>query len=239
MSRIQRASPIRLAIMLVSVTFALTVACTNPGGGWIDEGDDAFARGDFAAAVESYQRAAVEAPDSAEPYYNAGNSLIRRQENEAAAEHLEQALKTAGPDLAADAAFNLGNAYFEAGDFEAAAAAYVDSLRVDPGDPDAKHNLELALRRAVEQQADEEGEEGEEGDQSGGDDAQERQAAEAGDGERADEGGAETQAEAQQQEALTEEQARQLLDAIAQDAETLQQRLQYDGREPARPAQDW
>ena len=41
-------------------------------------------------------------PVSGQVYYNTGNALIRQQENEDAARHLQQALKTADPELAAD-----------------------------------------------------------------------------------------------------------------------------------------
>lgn len=229
------------AIALIAAMLA--AACVSPQGALLDEGNAAFETGDFDAAAQSYQKAQVESPDVAEPYYNAGNALLRRQENEDAVRHLQQALKTADPELTSDAAFNLGNAHFEQGDFDAAVEAYKESLRVDPGAPDAKHNLELALQRAEEQQQDEtQTEDGEEEEDARGGEQD----------ERPDEGQDEEETEPAdeppqpgespqdtQDDALTEEQARRLLDALAQDAEALQQRLQFNGGDPRRPAQDW
>jgi tetratricopeptide (TPR) repeat protein len=64
---------------------------------------------------------------------------------------LEQALKTAGPDLAPAASYNLGNARFTAGDFAGAVEAYKQTLRVAPRNADAKFNLELAWREQQRQ----------------------------------------------------------------------------------------
>ena len=45
---------------------------------------------------------------------------------------------------------NLGNARLRAGRRGAAIASYVRALRLDPGDPDARHNLELARTQNVD-----------------------------------------------------------------------------------------
>ncbi len=236
--RARRGTLIAKFALLLGVA-VLAAACTSSQGALLDEGNEAFVRGDFSEALESYNKAEVDSPDEPEPYYNTGNALIRRQENEDAARHLQQALKTADPELAANAAFNLGNAHYELGDFDAAAAAYIESLRLDPGAPDAKHNLELALQRVAEQEAtDPQDEEGQQDDEQQGDEEEDPADGE----EEQDDEGAEgdDQGEpAPQDEALTEEQARQLLDALTQDAETLPQRLQFNGGDPRRPAQDW
>jgi Ca-activated chloride channel family protein len=222
--------------MLAVFAAILAAACASSQSELLEDGNEAFVQGDFDEALESYHKAEVDAPDEPEPYYNAGNSLIRRQENEDAARHLQQALKTADPELAVDAAFNLGNAHFELGDFDAAAEAYIESLRLDPGAPDAKHNLELALQRGQEQgSTDPQDEEGEQSDPQEGE--EEEDSTDGQDSEESDEQDPSDPSE--QNEALTEAQARQLLDALMQDSEALQQHLQFNDGDPSRPAQDW
>ncbi len=226
---------VRLTILAVFAAI-LAAACASSQSKSLEDGNEAFVQGDFDEALESYHKAEVDAPDEPEPYYNVGNSLIRQQKNEDAVRHLQQALKTSDPDLVVDAAFNLGNAHFELGDFDAAAEAYIESLRLDPGAPDAKHNLELALQRGQEQgSTDPQNEEGEQSDPQGGED--EDDSTDGQDSEESDEQDPSDPSE--QNEALTEEQARQLLDALTQDSEALQQRLQFNGGDPRRPAQDW
>ena len=48
--------------------------------------------------------------------------------------------------------YNLGNAQFQLRDFTAAIESYESSLRLNPHDADAKHNLALALQLLKEQQ---------------------------------------------------------------------------------------
>ncbi len=211
-------------------------ACASPQSELVGQGNEAFEQGDFDAATQRYQWAEVEAPDTSEPYYNAGNSLLRQDRAEEAARHLEQALGSAGHELGADAAFNLGNAYFESGDYAAAIEAYADSLRRAPEEMDAKHNLELALQRMQQDQVEAE-ESPDPVDQSDGEDEdqpdpqQQREEDQAGD---------ETESSlTEQQEVLTEEQAHRLLEALSQDAETLEQRLQFGTGRSLEPAQDW
>jgi len=76
---------------------------------------------------------------------------VDRLQARAAEPLLEQAVKTAGPDLAAAASYNLGNARFTAGDFAGAVEAYKQTLRVAPRNADAKFNLELAWREQQRQ----------------------------------------------------------------------------------------
>jgi tetratricopeptide (TPR) repeat protein len=76
---------------------------------------------------------------------------VDRLQARAAEPLLEQAVKTAGPDLAAAASYNLGNARFTAGDFTGAVEAYKQTLRVAPRNADAKFNLELAWREQQRQ----------------------------------------------------------------------------------------
>jgi Ca-activated chloride channel homolog len=234
-------------ITLVALILAVfAAACTSSQAALVDDGNEAFVQGNFTDALQSYRKAEVDAPDEPEPYYNTGNVLIRQQENEDAARHLQQALKTADPELAAAVAFNLGNAHYEVGDFDAAAEAYIESLRLDPGAPDAKHNLELALQRVREEQEQEpDPQEEQDGDQQDPEqsDEEEEDAEEGPDDEEGEEGEDGDEQDVpnptEQQEALTEEQARQLLDALTQDTEALQQRQLLNGGEPGRPAQDW
>lgn len=229
-----------LLALSIGIGAALSVlsaaSCASPQSELVGQGNRAFEQGDFDAATQRYQRAEVEAPDISEPYYNAGNSLLRQDRADDAARHLEQALRNAGHELSADAAFNLGNAYFESGDYAAAAQAYADSLRRAPEEIDAKHNLELALQKMEQDQVEteeapdpEEQGEGEDEDQPNPQEQPEE-----------DRSGDETESSLpQQQEVLTEEQAHRLLEALSQDAETLEQRLQFGTGRSLDPAQDW
>jgi tetratricopeptide (TPR) repeat protein len=83
--------------------------------------------------------------------FNAGTAHLGARQSDAGT-LLEQAAKHAPADLAADALYNLGNARLEAQDARGAIDAYKSALRAQPDQPNAKRNLELALRLLEEQQ---------------------------------------------------------------------------------------
>ena len=89
-------------------------------------------------------------PDDARPFYNIGNLLHDRGEWDAA----EQSYRDAGPRaderLAGRIDYNLGNTRFKKGDLQGAREAFLQALRADPENEDAKFNLELTQRRLDE-----------------------------------------------------------------------------------------
>ncbi|HEX6040975.1 tetratricopeptide repeat protein [Longimicrobium sp.] len=129
------------------------------GGGALAEGDRAFRRGDYARAADAYRRALADGDSSATVRYNLGTALLRLNRHEEARPHLEAAARLRGrADLPVRAEYNAGNA-----DLAPVAAGrvpqaqrrerllraighYRRALMRNPGDADAKWNLELAQR---------------------------------------------------------------------------------------------
>lgn len=210
-------------------------------------GNERFEEQDYDEALAEYRQAQVENPDLAAPYYNAANAYNRQAQLEAVQAQAQQALKTANPDLAAQAWYNLGNAYFDAEQWPPAIAAYQEALRLTPSDQDAKHNLELALQKLEEQeqQEQEQQEQQEQEQEQQEQQEQEQQEQEQQEQEQAQEQEQQEQeqqaesAEQSPEEGMTPEQAMQLLQALM-GSETLQERLQEMYVAPAPPPeQDW
>ena len=244
----------RLLLCLAISALALS-ACAPDVVRHNNAGNDHFDESAYDDAIAEYQLAQVDEPDLAEPYYNAANAYNRQSQIEAALAQTEQALKTANPELAAQAWYNLGNAFFDAEQWPQAVEAYKESLRLQPGDLDAKHNLELALQKLQEQEQqeqeqeqeqDQEDQEQEQQEQESGDEQQEQEQDEQagatpesqpGEGQETPQPSGEPQ---EATEGMTEEQAIQLLQALLGDSQTLQERLQeiYQAPGPASD-QDW
>ena len=241
---------------VVVLAVLLTAACGRAGPQLIEAGNRAFEEQDYEAAAQSYQQAREEAPDLAEPRYNEANAHYRNGELELAQSAYESALLDAEAELEQHGVFNLGNTFFKSENLAEAIDAYKEALRLDPGDTDAKYNLELALAQLqTQEQAEEQQDGGEPGEQNGGDpDEAERtppEQREQSEQEQAESAQAQSQGEEDEQEPtgaterttpqeLTEEQALQLLESVARNTETLQSRLQQvfvaSGQ---RPEQDW
>jgi len=223
-------------------------------------GNALYSQGDYSGALQAYQAAQVADPSLPQPYYNAASALAQTGELEAALQSLQQALKSADPDLTAEAYYNLGNVYFEMEQYQDAVTSYQQTLLLRPDDRDARYNYELALSRvfpvtptALEQQTNpEQGEtdpnvtptnnpgaldgptptpppqEGppdptlppqDGGDQSGDTDS--------------------LTPTPQPEGPLSVEEARQLLDSVQQDQQTLQQYLNDISTPSEPPAEDW
>ncbi len=96
--------------------------------------------------------AQVKNPGKPEVLYNLGNSLIKQKKYSQGVQSLRQSANKGDKAIRENSWYNTGNALFEAGHFKDSAEAFVQSLKLDPSDKDAKHNLELALLKLKEQQ---------------------------------------------------------------------------------------
>ncbi len=240
-----------LPILLLAV-LALA-SCGQSAEKLNNEGNEAFANQDYEGAMMAYHQAQEEAPELAEPHYNAANTHYRQADYEQAQQEIEQALVSEegqGP-LDQNSYYNLGNVFFQTEQYETAIEAYKEALRLDPDDLQAKQNLELALRQLQHQQQeqqqqdrDQQDHDQENQDQQGQGQDQDQQ-----DPDRNQD--QQNQAQDQQQDAqaggqpqeirgLTEEQARQLLEAAAKGTESLEEFLQQFLVFPgAPPVEDW
>ena len=121
----------------------------------------AAGRGDYAAAVEQYQKGLAADPQSFEGWNNLAAALLEQHRAEEAGAALERALQIRPQDP--DALFNLGIARGLTGDLAGAADAYASVVALVPDDAEAQFRLGLiavrlgqrergvpALKRALE-----------------------------------------------------------------------------------------
>ncbi|MEQ1745342.1 MAG: tetratricopeptide repeat protein [Saprospiraceae bacterium] len=117
------------------------------------DGDRSYERSNFGEAEQAYRRAGEKKPDDPKVKYNLGNALYRQGSYPEAEKLFEQSAKTAkNPALKADALHNLGNASLLQEKYEQAVQAYENSLRLRPGDPETKANLQLAKKKWQQEQ---------------------------------------------------------------------------------------
>lgn len=275
---------------LVIASGLLLAACGAPAEKLNQEGNQAFSEQAYLEALDLYQSAQVESPELAEPYFNAANTFYRQGDYPAALEQMQMALQYVDEaSLAKSSLFNLGNSLYNSQDLDRAVESYTRALLLDPGDQDAKYNLELALQQQEQEQQQEQQEnqedsqneekseseeesgegdeseneqEGEQDDQSQdkenqdqenqNEDTEQSQENDSQNEMQHGEGNGQPQQDEQSQDGdqpsqipppgqrMTEEQARQLLAALADNMETLQEHLgQYLFARQAPPVQDW
>ena len=137
---------LRHLIALTAVVLLL-MACGQMPDQINNSGHDPYASGDYAAALEAYESARDGVPTAAEPHYNIGNTLYRMGQFDGSINDYDESLKYATNDLRSRGFFNRGNAAFQMQQYLQAVEGYKEVLRMNPDDLDAKHNLELALRQ--------------------------------------------------------------------------------------------
>jgi Ca-activated chloride channel family protein len=144
-----RLLPQAVAPLLLVVLF-VAGGCGSAASDLIADGNAAYERGDYQAALEAYQRAQAEAPDRPQAHVNAGLALHQLGEPERAVVETRRALPVDDLLLAARIHYNLGGHWFALHRYAEAVSEYRQALILNPDDRDAKHNLELAQRRLDE-----------------------------------------------------------------------------------------
>lgn len=229
------------AAVVILVTALVTLGSASPVSA--SSARDAlklYDEGDYLGALAKFREELEKSP-SPSLYYDVGNSLYRLDKFEEAVRHYMGSVEEAGPSLEMNARYNTGNCLFNDGNMEGAIEQYIEALKLNPADEDAKHNLELALRRLQEsQQSPQEGQggNGEQQDESRNDESAESQDENRGgegdqEGESQDQGrigeeqGEETPERPDSREVdqsrsrFSEEEAKRLLEALAGDEKDL------------------
>lgn len=247
-------------LLILMTCLAFSAACAANVAEQNAAGNRRYRAEDYEAALRAYQAAMVDAPDRPEAYYNAASALAGMEQFSLAVAALEQAIHTGDEGLIARAHYNLGNVYFLMGDFDRAAAAYQQTLLLNPDDDDARYNLELTLRRrlpatptAIEQQTQPEmGETDPEttptNEPAGQDgptptpppqDITPEPSATPDSGEQADAGDDPSTPVPRDGGEMTIEQAERLLDSVQQDQQALRQFLQQPASSGEPGERDW
>ena len=143
----------RLAVFAIAVILtglanlqAESVASKNK------EGNRLFAQGKYEDAEKAYLEAQVNSPGRSEVLYNLGNSLIKQKKYDRGMQALRQSMSKGDKGIKENSWYNSGNAMFSIGKFKDSAEAFIQALKLDPADKDAKHNLELALMQLKQQE---------------------------------------------------------------------------------------
>ena len=140
-----------LALLLVFASGAAAAVQAASVASRNRQGNRLYTEGKYQEAEKAYLEAQAAEPSRPELIYNLGNTLLKQKKYDQAVQALNQAAGKGKRGLQGSAWYNLGNALFETGKYRNAADAYVQTLRINPADRDAKQNLELALRKLQEQ----------------------------------------------------------------------------------------
>lgn len=214
----------------------------------VREGNRLYEEGRFDEAHQRYLEALREDPNSPIIRFNEGNALYQTEEFQRALDAYRLAAETGDERLKAQAWYNLGNVLYRQQELGESIEAYKESLRLDPDDSDAKHNLELALQQ-LQQQQQQEQEQDQQNEQQNQDqqdqqqqqeeqDEQEDQEQQQQSSENSEEEEQQEQQQQQQPSEMSREEAERLLQAIDENPEEIN-RQRRSGRVRVRSRREW
>jgi Ca-activated chloride channel homolog len=216
------------------------------------EGNRLFAEGKYEEAEKAYLEAQVKSPGKPEILYNLGNSLIKQEKYPQGIQALQQSADKGDDRIKTNSAYNTGHALYSKGDYKGSAEAFIETLKLDPEDRDAKHNLELALRKLKEQEQKQQNKNGDPNDpgdqrqQQSKDNEGEQSPSEEENRQRADmQNDREKQAKMKpeptvaREGSISREQARQILDAMRNQELDQQRKLMESRSRPGSNERDW
>jgi tetratricopeptide (TPR) repeat protein len=140
------------AVLLLVLVFAATT-----GQIWRDkvsrknaEGNSLYQQKNYPGALDKYVEANDGKARRPELAYNLGNTFYQQKKYPEALRELETAIASGDSRLNQKAYFNRGNTFFQMGKYQEAIESYQKALELVPSDREAKHNLELALKKLQE-----------------------------------------------------------------------------------------
>lgn len=131
------------AFLLMAALFSRGIAAGESFNSKIEQANHHYQQQEYSAAASKFLSAEVDRPDNPALAYNLANSAYKAENYEEAIEAYSRAESVADdPELKQKALYNTGNALYRMGKPEEAIASYKKALEIDPGDMDAKFNIE-------------------------------------------------------------------------------------------------
>jgi len=118
----------------------------DPVARWIGIGNEAYQSNDMEQAEKAYLEAEKSNPDSGVVQNNLGSVYYNKGDMESAADMFEKAFTNSEKNIQSQVLYNNGCLFLKANKPAEAAELFIQSLKLNPDDQDAKTNLEFALQ---------------------------------------------------------------------------------------------
>lgn len=117
----------------------------------LKKGIQAYEQEQWDEALNRFQDALLDDPENPQLHFNIGAAQYKKQKYEDALKSFEKAILTRDIKLQQHAYYNQGNVFYQMNQYPEAIQAYKKALDLNPGDQDAKFNLELVRAKLKEQ----------------------------------------------------------------------------------------
>jgi Ca-activated chloride channel homolog len=119
----------------------------------IREGNDLYSEEKFPDAEVQYRKALEKEKEAVQGHFNLGNSLYKQEKYDESVQQFDEAATRAeSGETKAFAYYNKGNSFVKEQKYADAVKAYIETLKLNPEDAEAKYNLSYALEKLKQQQ---------------------------------------------------------------------------------------
>ena len=214
-------------ILLPGVGFAQNVKST------IKKGNEAYTKKDYPKAIDNYRKVTGKDPQNTIAQYNLGNALYRNKNTDEAVNAFDNAVKNSKNDnTKANAYYNKGVVLQNAKKLPECINAYKNALKLNPGDDDARQNLQQALQQ-LKQQQQQQKEKKDKEQKKPKDDEKQKDKQKSKDQDKQDQ-------PKPQPSKLTKQDAEEKLKALMEQEKNLQDKLKkINSASPGKPEKDW
>jgi Ca-activated chloride channel homolog len=221
------------ALLVFALVFASLQAAAQKEDGLIRSGNRLYKQNQLDKSQKDYQEAVKQAPDNPAANYNLGNTQFRKN-------NFDEAVKSYGTsiDHSPDSAmrekglYNKGVALVKQQKLQESIDAWKNALRIDPADQDARENLQKALMELKKQQSQQKKDQKNQKDKKDPKDQKD---------EKKDQDQSKDQQQPKPQPSrLNKQQVEQLLKALQQRENEVQEKMnQNKVKSAAQPDKDW
>ncbi len=221
----------RVIVTALGILLTLPSLSAQEEREYIRKGNRLYKKSEFAGSEAMYRRAQEQEQSTEDAGFNLGNALYKQGRYGEAADEFVRSAVAGETDTVkqAQSLYNLGNSLIKEQKYDEGIRAYINSLKLDPGNIEAKYNLAWAQDQLRQQQKKDQNQDQQENNKENekSDDQQESDDQQQEEQPREQEG-------QQQEQSISREDAKRLLDALAANEKETQEKVQRDKAAKAR-----
>lgn len=238
----EKANIRRIIVTALGILLILPSLSAQEEREYIRKGNRLFNKSEFAGSEGMYRRAQEQERASGDAGFNLGDALYRQERYGEATDEFIRSAATVEADTVnqAQSLYNLGNSLIKEQKYEEGIRAYINSLKLNPDNIEAKYNLAWAQDQLQQQQQQEQKQQNQDqqqenkenenkADQQQSDDQQQEKPQ-----DQQQEEQPRDQERQQQEQSISREDAKRLLDALAANEKETQEKVQREQAAKAR-----
>ncbi|HVU98894.1 MAG TPA: VWA domain-containing protein [Puia sp.] len=224
-------TPAKAAMLVLAILTAALPAAAQSGNAELRSGNRYYKKKQIDQSLRQYQSAVQKAPDNPTANYNLGNAQFRKNNYDEAGHSYDATIKNSANDkgMQEKGYYNKGVSMIKQKKLQESIDAWKEALKLDANDADARENLEKALMQQKQQQQQQQ--------QNKNDQKKEQKEKKE---EKKDQQQQEQQQPKPQPSRLNKQQVEQLLKALEQKENDLQNKMKQNKvKAPNQPEKDW